>query len=1246
MLNLYTETAAQAAPATASSIVKLDIPRKNGSYDRSKYSAPADDPHTKDQQEYVRHHLASAGDVYFRESKAHQPRCIQWRITGDQRILELLPVDLSTSRDDTKEAHLALRFAFQDAIIPASVALSDSDAEAELHGFICTTKNEIFHLRIHPDNFRNRDTISKDMSHWCSALDVSSLAIESVFRLHSHSPFEIIISYTSGKLQRLQRKSDSHTWNPENYDDRTWGASLRGIVGRGTTRMIDFGGSQVDSRSVQAMQLSADSNHLFTVCLNHQLRIWHLASGRLVVATDLLDKAREPHDRPSLNPSEKGHIQLYKLEHMKNSMLITFSPHDGGQFKFWDAKGGLTDALTVEDRYPNLKLSPPDPDPTGNTVWSMAGFKAVPCDVDPINSIRLWVLWRNNNYHQLYTTRFVLNNAERSWKTEWISCVPSSSSRPSPPDLVKSSAENITNSWLEFLFRPGLYTTAVLETALSMYADAFPTKLSAAQKASSLKSRLCAVIGATVTLRKYDQGVIDYERFATDTDAQWRTYSRTVECVNDERAAPLSLAFDLFSTQPWIVMADKLCAIRELGKLELVHLNHPTELDDVDEVCETLWVHRKVTGEENGVPYEKLSHLILAAHNFRSEFPSELVYKLAVAIEEDLLTMPESMTASRISEIYDNVGFGDAVSDDTFHRLQKDYKPVGELEAMSDDLIEAVLALLYGIVQRPKHELRHTLFGENLLAAGTLELMISTRQVLWDLLALLIFIEGELNQDEEKMASFDAPELFFLISNELKRLDRNIWLSSHTRLIDLEFEGNSITNDARPDREADRCRTVSILQDAQWRVAIRPRPTTEAPSTFLLTETLYDIQDWIGNKNGDVDFDNATVFLQCHLLVHGEVDLAADFLRFLIMNPWSTYIKARTYLSKQQYDLAAQYFQQCTYAMACGKAVGNLVDLSAKLLKPHEAESFNNGIPRYLQHVMSLFESAKAYSQTALSARLALQALPPGQKEPANGFRTEVLSRLFTAEVKVSRFPEAFDALLQFTDQALQKSYATMLINAVLDGKKSISSVAGGVRELQSLPWSLHPVLSRQLDQQLSQLAKKQKSIGSDNKPFATPDGGVDYLKIVHAMRVSRHDYRGAVEVLYERLRLIQNSRQSRRDPTMKPLRHALLSLINAMTLIPSDEAYILAEVQESAPTNSEVNGVAAGQKKRKVIITLEDLRKDYQRVLDRCARVERGDFDFDAGDDDSDMEDAGDRDRSRLDFTGSLTRAGDVMEL
>jgi nuclear pore complex protein Nup160 len=179
----------------------------------------------------------------------------------------------------------------------------------------------------------------------------------------------------------------------------------------------------------------------------------------------------------------------------------------------------------------------------------------------------------------------------------------------------------------------------------------------------------------------------------------------------------------------------------------------------------------------------------------------------------------------------------------------------------------------------------------------------------------------------------------------------------------------------------------------------------------------------------------------------------------------------------------------------------------------------------------------------------------------------------------------------------------------------------------------MHPTIARHFDQHLLSLAKK---------PSAS-DAKLDHLSVMHTVRLSQHDHRGAVIVLYDRLKLIRKSGRARSDPSATALRHVLLGLINLMSCVAPDEAYVLVDVDDhkSADTEDERDANSLKMKKRRrVIITLDDLRKEYQAVLDKCSRIERGDFDFGVVDDeDEDMDDMEfEQSQSRLNLSSRLS--------
>ncbi|OQV05409.1 hypothetical protein CLAIMM_10157 [Cladophialophora immunda] len=1004
MLNLYTETAFQVTAPSADSVIRLRVPRKNGSYDKPKSSSSRSEngrAWRSDQHSYSSHVLASQSSIYFRASKTY-PRTFYWKVVNNGRVLHVQCADFARSEADLHEAYLTLQFEFQDQIIPRGVTFADSENIDEISAFVCTDRNEIFNLRMPTSAFRDSHVLqSENLSQWCQPLESSTLGIDTVYRIYANTPLVVVISFASGRLQRLKRRSVHDSWEQDNYDDRSWGASIRGLVGRRGYHAIEFGSTQLDPRTAQTMAVSADGDLLFTVCLNHTLRIWNLNNGRIVATKDLVGLTRDPNDRTHLNPAEAALLQVFREdEAQKFPTVLTYSPQEGGQFKFWDIKGSLTDSLIVEDRYPETKLSAPDPDPSGNTVWSMIGFK-----LDPgtnYRSVQLWVLWRNHNYHQLYNCQLELGSLASSWKSNWVKCNATVSAKTVPPEFVRGDQEDPASKWLGFFFHPGRYSEAALDTALSIFEDATSAKLTASQREAPLRQRMCATVAANISLRKYGESEMDFDRFSIDTDTQWRNFYRIAENVNDGRNAPLSLAYDAFSEMVWITMADKCCAVRECSKFELLQQNALADIKDLEDTTARLWPHRKVSTED-GEPFLDLAVLISAARTFRESFSPDLAQDLALTIEGDMSVGADYVTPMRTLNIYDSTGFGDAVSNDTFERLQSDLSPMGGISGLNNELFLAILELFALKSRRAKSALRTTLFGNLLLSAGVLDFLSSQNQLLMDLLALAIFVEGELSQEEAKSTIFDASELYDQIAPLLRLCNRNLWLVSHSRLVPLEIlgaDGHPNASRRRSDTVADNKRQVTIMEDTLSK-AVRPQPAVEKPLMYLITDQLSEIDDWASGKD-TLDPEEGAVYLQCDLLVQGELDLATEFLQYQPSTSWSSYVKGRLATAKGEYDVAAHYFRKASYGLACGKAVGNLVALSAGLLSLIEAECFNNGLPVYLHHITTLFETAKAYNQAAQFAHLTLESLDAGQKEPIHNFRAEVLSRLVTAELKLS----------------------------------------------------------------------------------------------------------------------------------------------------------------------------------------------------------------------------------------------------
>lgn len=127
---------------------------------------------------------------------------------------------------------------------------------------------------------------------------------------------------------------------------------------------------------------------------------------------------------------------------------------------------------------------------------------------------------------------------------------------------------------------------------------------------------------------------------------------------------------------------------------------------------------------------------------------------------------------------------------------------------------------------------------------------------------------------------------------------------------------------------------------------------------------------------------------------------------------------------------------------------------------------------------------------------------------------------------------------------------------------------------------------------------------------------GPPYYQILYSFRVSRNNFRGAASILYERLQRLKTTSSKHHDPADDTLTQCYLMIINTLSSVSKEDAYILAE-QRTEGNGPPQWGIGQGKKLlKRQIVTLDGLRKEYQAELDRVAAIESGQFPFvDAGD-------------------------------
>lgn len=262
------------------------------------------------------------------------------------------------------------------------------------------------------------------------------------------------------------------------------------------------------------------------------------------------------------------------------------------------------------------------------------------------------------------------------------------------------------------------------------------------------------------------------------------------------------------------------------------------------------------------------------------------------------------------------------------------------------------------------------------------------------------------------------------------------------------------------------------------------------------------------------------------------------------------------------------------------------------MLDETEKKLLNSGLANYYAHIVSLYDRHKAFSYVIDFARLSLQF---AHSPDAKAMRMEMSNRLFTASASISRFEMAHATLLSMQDRALQHSCLKRLVERMCETNQT--------SELIALPFS---GLQEDVDEILFQKCKSTVEVVR----------GTPYHKILYAWRITHNDYRGAAAVLHDRLQKLRQAGEGDNralgDVLDTAVTRQFLMLINALSCVDPKQAWITVEEVPSAGPDD----VIVEKRPKRKVVTLAELRRQYQAELDRVAAIQNNQFGLAAEDD------------------------------
>ncbi|KAK4235668.1 hypothetical protein C8A03DRAFT_36461 [Achaetomium macrosporum] len=1210
---LYKETRLNLEPASQSSAIQVRVAPQSA-YGRS--SSSRSGPSADDEKAYRSKSLATASSIYYRKHHS-SPRGFLWRVLDNGNVLSLRAADASKQQKEY-DAPLILNLRFPSAIRTSCVGFADPEEYDALCVYIVDHSNQLWSITLRPDHFRKRSATDGGLGDLCRSYSPPGFGFKHPHRLAVVNPNQLLITMHDGGILKFDRNkgndSNGAAWKETIYNVAGWGQSLRGLVPfqRNPTIRYDKINMELTAAASTAVATMghSDTAFLFTICLDHRMRVWDVRTGQILYTGDVLNTKRDPQEvgKWTVDPSEGNLIRI--LDNSRGQcVVVTYSPVGSGEFKFWKVKANDQGSIHVADCFPESHLIPPSP--SSLDVWTLADFAVTQQADGP----ELWTLWKNNTSYRVHRLQVQARNSaapfDDGWKAVYI--------ENTVPTVQASGPWNPTDStekWLELIFFPGRFSKTTLETALAMYEKGLGTYKETGSKAGrSIAESICSVLGSTTTLERSSAGGADYDQFRNTSETQWMRFWRLLLELDKQRGEALSLVFDPLEGMIWVACADLIAAVRQCSELD--HIYHNLQSPE-----------RK---------NKDVAALVSAGLSFVGSFSDSMHQLSRAALRAELYEDSAQSDSERMQLFLDRAGFWPSVTDEDIAQvtdtLGQNYRMV--TERLYEDLFDLITATS----EANSQELREpfTGFGRKVVVRAVQQTVDLHWQILFSQLILLVHMEYDIESEEASPlhSRFEVGSVYRRLIDALRRLEHLRWMAKTELSISAAKSGGSgSSSPALTKRSQDENNTITALEGLTGHLFGLP----ESKNMPLLSSITDLVLDLCAPSSTTVFY---TWLLQCWLLKQDRPDLALELNPFTDRDPFSTYVQGRVFLALRDYDTAAFYFRRAAIGLSI--PMKHPERHSAGLLDDTEWNLLNSGLSNYYAHIVSLYDRQKAYSYVMEFSRLALQFVQPGDKETA-GIKSEMLSRLFAASTAISHFEEAHSALLSMDDEALQKSCLRKLVEKMCE--------TGQSSELISLPFS---GLQTKVDDILVEKCRTTRDVLN----------GVPYHQVVYAWRISHSDYRGGAAILLDRLQKLRRAGEGDKvssgteDALDTQVTRQYLLLINALSCVAPQEAYILEDVlpgeedphagkgdddiegqldeltrkldAEIAADGEEIvseEDAALLEKMQKFsarkaqelparrLLMLADLRKQYQQELDRIVAIQNNHFKLTAEDD------------------------------
>ncbi len=436
-LYLYKETRVNLEPPSPAAVVNLRLPSSDGGRRvvtaKTNGSSTGSDNFAEEERAYRVKNLATSSSIFHRKYHG-SPRSFLWRILDRGNILSIRAVDLCKD-ENAPDANLILHIHFPKPVRPSCVAFADPAQHDALCLFALDESFSLHHLVVRPDVFRKRAATDQGLAEASRPYLSPVFGFKVPHRLVAVSADEFVVTLQDGGIVAFRRDGhESPEWKESSHSPVSFVQGLRSILPFQGGPTVKHGGTTMEitaaaSAVVTSMDLD-DTAYLFTVCLDHRMRIWSLSRGEIAATGDILGLQRDAHDvgKWTVDPSQANLVRTAGLEE-GTCLCITYSPVGAGAFKFWKVTALPGEKVGVEPYFEPDQPPLTPPTPSSSEVWTLADF-GVSYSVHG-GLIGLWILWKNNLVYRVTKLECSRDNIDRPGRATGSAC--SLTTRPRRP---------------------------------------------------------------------------------------------------------------------------------------------------------------------------------------------------------------------------------------------------------------------------------------------------------------------------------------------------------------------------------------------------------------------------------------------------------------------------------------------------------------------------------------------------------------------------------------------------------------------------------------------------------------------------------------------------------------------------------------------------------------------------------------------------------------------------------------------